>query len=268
MTRKKTVLLLLAVFVFTLPATGQQAFSHMAAGVTVGMDGLGLEVSAPLTSVFQIRAGYSIFVPTSLSFSDFTKYGIPGSIEVNGQQRPLGDAASVSLGLNLGGGKILADIFPSPDGAFHFTVGSYLGNPLMLKADLDASKILQPDEYASYGIQLDGDDPNTNITSDKQGHIKADFKTWALRPYAGIGFGRPDNTDKRVCMTFDIGAMFWGAPVIQSYDYSLKSVKTVELSPEMLEKNGNYKEVANVLRTIHSIPVLPMLKLNVFVRLF
>lgn len=250
-----------------VPEQDKQIFNHMAAGVTFGLDGIGLELAAPLTPYVQLRAGYSFFVPASIKVSDPTKLGVPQYIEVNEKQRPIADATA-AIGFNLGGGKFLADIFPSADGSFHFTVGSYFGNPMLLQGDLDLSKVLTSDEYASYGFLINENDPSTNITSDKQGHINVDLKTWAVRPYAGIGFGRPVNPDKRVSVTFDMGAMFWGNHVFQTYDYSLKSIKTVEFTSQLVEKNNSIKGFAKYAKIFEAIPVFPMLKLNVFVRLF
>lgn len=251
-----------------VPAKDKQIFNHMAAGVTLGLDGIGLEVAAPLTPYVQLRAGYSFFVPASVKVSNLTKFGIPESINVEGQQRPLGSAASAAVGLNLGGGKFLADIFPVDDVGFHITVGSYFGNPMMLQADIDASKVFQSDEYASYGFQLDENDPNSNITTDKQGHLNIDLNTWSVRPYVGIGFGRAVNPEKRVNVTFDMGAMIWGSHALQSYDYSLKSVKTVALTSELLAKSSFLKSASKYVDLLESLPVFPMLKLNVFISLF
>ncbi|MCR5759924.1 MAG: hypothetical protein K6G39_06195 [Bacteroidales bacterium] len=250
------------------PEKDKQIFNHMAAGVTFGLDGIGLEVAAPFTPYVQLRAGYSFFVPPTIKVSNLSKFGVPESIKVEEQQRPLGSVATAAVGLNLGGGKALADIFVIPDGGFHFTVGAYFGNPLMVQADLDLSKVLQADEYASYGFQLDENDPNTNITTDKQGHLNLDLKTWNVRPYVGIGVGRPVNTEKRVSVTFDMGAIIWGAQGLQTYDYSLKNVKTVELSSQLMAKNSLTKGFSKYVGILEEIPIFPMLKLNVFVRLF
>ena len=251
-----------------VPAKDKQIFNHMAAGVTLGLDGIGLEVAAPLTPYVQLRAGYSFFVPASVKLSNLTKFGIPESIKVEDQQRPFGSAASAAVGLNFGGGKFLADIFPVDDVGFHFTVGSYFGNPMMLQADLDLSKVLQSDEYASYGFQLDENDPNTNITTDKQGHLNIDLNTWSVRPYVGLGFGRAVNSDKRVSVTFDMGAMLWGSHTLQTYDYSLKNVHTVALSSELMGKNSLMKGFSKYMKILEGLPVFPMMKLNVFVNLF
>lgn len=251
-----------------VPAQDKQIFNHMAAGVTLGLDGIGLELAAPLTPYVQLRAGYSFFVPSSVKLSNLTKMGVPESITVEGQQRPLGSVASAAIGINTGGGKFLVDIFPVDDVGFHITAGSYFGDPLMVKADLDFSKVLQADEYASYGFQLDENDPNTNITSDKQGHLNVDLNTWKIRPYVGLGFGRAVNTAKRVSVTFDMGAMIWGSHALQSYDYSLKSVKTVTLTPELMGKNSLTKGFSKYAKILDEIPIFPMMKLNVFVNLF
>ena len=276
---KKSLAIVTALIISTgafaqIPNQDKQIFNHVAAGVTMGIDGIGIEVAAPLTPYIQFRAGYSLFIPTSITIKDLSKFGAPEYIEVteNGEkkQRPFAKAVPTKFGFNAGGGKLMADIFPSAQRGFHFTVGTYFGNPMMLQMDMDASKVLKEEEYASYGFLLDENDPNTNITSDWQGHIKTDVKTWAVRPYVGIGFGRPVNPEKRVCVTFDMGVMFWGSPVLQSYDYSLGDVRTVEFKPEILENSDleELHDLAEPVKVINHVPIAPIMKLNVFIRLF
>ena len=277
---KKTLALLLALslssFAFAqeeAPQVDKQIFNHLAAGNSFSFGVLGFEVATTLTPHVQLHGGYSIDLLSGLKVStnDIRKMGvsIPESIDINNDKRPLDLTAA--LGLNFGGLKLLADIFPSAHHGFHFTVGFYVPNfsSNLISLDLDASKLLKPNEYASYGFQLDPNDIKTNITSDKAGHLHVDIKSWAVRPYVGLGFGRIIDPAKRVKVTFDMGAMFWGSLSAQSYDYSIKEEGTVvQINSTTLANNKDLNSVGKVLDIMGKVPVLPVLKLNVFVRIF
>ena len=280
---KKTLALLLAlslpVFAFAqeeealTPQVDKQIFNHLAAGNSFSFGVLGFEVATTLTPHVQLHGGYSIDLLSGLKIKtdDIRKMGvsIPESIDINNDKRPLDLTAA--LGLNFGGLKVLADIFPSAHHGFHFTVGFYVANfsDNLIHLNLDASKLLKPDEYASYGFQLDPNNPNTNITSDKNGHLLVDIKSWAVRPYVGIGFGRVIDPAKRVKVTFDMGALFWGSLSAQSYDFSIKDAGTVvPINSTTLAGNQDLKGLGQALDIMSKVPCLPVLKLNVFVRIF
>ncbi|MBR1700257.1 MAG: hypothetical protein IJ714_10835 [Bacteroidales bacterium] len=76
---KKLFSLFVSVLMLGFSAFAQEdkgLFNHLSVGATVGLDGLGIEVSAPITRYVQLRAGYSLFVPTKVTsiynFGSFT----------------------------------------------------------------------------------------------------------------------------------------------------------------------------------------------------
>lgn len=254
---KKTFAILVALSVSLMSfAQDKQLFNHLSVGVSAGIDGLGIEVAAPLTPYVQLRAGYSLFVPTKVT----TKYNF-GSYDVSGSTRKI-DLTNVpiSMGAWKGGlGKLIADIYPWPNIPFHFAAGLFFGSGKMLSTSLDASTILNPDEYATLAFGYNG----ASISSDKNGFINVDAVTGKVLPYVGIGFGHAVNSKNLVSVTFDMGVYFGGVKA-QSYNYIRSAEGTpVDLTSAVLDNKDN-----GILDTLNKIPVMPMLKLNVFFNIF
>ncbi len=255
---KKIFVILIAVLTLSSPcALAQDMFNHVALGVTVGIDGLGIEAATPLGNNFQLRAGYS-FVPFTYSRDvDF------GSTKIGNKTRDL-NGIPLSVKLWKGGeGKVLADWFPG-DGPFRVTAGAYIGASF-INADLDLSRPLNADEYGSLGIGFEG---GSTFTTDAQGIVHVDAKVLPVMPYVGIGFGRAVS-EERVSVTFDLGALVTGGIKPQSYNYirnSLDPSKPVEVvkitSAAVSNKDKGW------IDKISGIPVFPLLKINVFVKLF
>lgn len=264
---KKIIAVLVALSVSAMSVFAQedkQIFNHLAIGPTIGFDGLGVEVATTLTPFVQIRAGYSIAVPPFVTIQGKSISAIPETIDVNGVQRPLRDVTSAKLRFNFGGPKVLFDIYPGKNTVFHFTVGAYFCDPQFVGVDVDLSKTLQKDEYASYYIQLKEGDLNSRISSDKNGFIHAALAANVVRPYFGLGFGRQVRPDSRVSVSFDLGVVYTGKLQVVSYDYTLKEEgRPVVITSEMIDKRDN-----EIIDMVSGIPVLPVMKLNVMIRIF
>ena len=263
---KKTIaaLVALAISAMSVFAQDKQIFNHLAVGPTIGFDGLGIEVATTLTPFVQIRAGASIIVPPAITIPGKSISALPENINVNGVQRPLRDVTSAKLRVNFGAPKILFDIYPGRNSVFHFTVGAYFCHPQFVGVDVDLSKTLQKDEYASYYIQLKEGDINSRISSDKDGFIHAALAANVVRPYLGLGFGRQIKPDSRVSVSFDLGVVYCGKLQVVSYDYTIKEEgRPVVLTSEMIDKRDN-----EIIDMVSGIPILPVMKLNVMIRIF
>lgn len=255
---------LLAVSVFSLRAQeDKQIFNHLAVAPTIGFDGIGAEAITTLTPYVQVHAGLSMMLPY-IPVNGSSIKSIPETIDINGNQRQLRNNISAVGSFNSISGNLLFDIFPSKNTSFHFTVGLYFADPKLFAVDIDASKVLKQDEYASYYIQLNENMPESRISSDAKGHIKADLTYNVVRPYFGIGFGRGIRFDKRVSTTVDLGVVYAGNPKIQSYDYTLNpDGKPVVLTSEMLDNKDK-----GFINAFSKIPVLPVVKVNIYIRIF
>lgn len=255
--------LLMAISVFSVSTRAQdkQIFNHLSIAPTIGFDGLGVELATPITPILSLRAGYSIFIPPSVTT---TLDLLPENVTINGTSRPLREVAPVTLHMNLGAPKLFLDIYPGKHTPFHFTVGAYFANPALMSVDVNLTKTLQANEYASAYIELESGNLNSRITSDKNGYAHGGVIGNVVRPYLGIGFGHNINLQSRVSCTFDMGLVYWGNPSVQTYNYSMSDEgKAVVLTSSMVQNKDK-----GLIDAFGKIPILPVMKLNVFIRIF
>ena len=233
------------------PKVDRQIFNHLAAGVPITFpilpQGIGIiEVATTLTPIIQLRLGYTLPV---LSVASFTMNQLSGAvpqleqykvIDYNGTKINLGES-KFSFGTNLGGINFLMDVFPGKKTPFHFTFGFYVNpdspdNLLEVRADLSSALKeagFTPGKYNEVYFGFNDDDPTFRVSPNSEGILKVGVRTNPIHPYVGIGFGRAIRPDRRVCVTFDMGAIYWGSPVLVGYDYSLNPSGTaVGFSPE------------------------------------
>ena len=245
---------------FVSRAQDNQMANHLALGVTLGLDGIGLEAALPISPYVQARAGYSIFPYTHKQEVNL------GSVEIGGQTKQL-DKIPLSATMWKGGsGKLLFDIFPGKTTPFHFTVGAYFGGGKLLHTQTDLSKVLDPADYATLAIAYN----QLKISTDPKGFVDLDAKIGSVVPYVGVGFGRAIKPGSRVRVTFDMGALITGGMKIQTYNYvnlEGKAQPVAVTSKALTDANGKQADNGWVDR-IAGFPIVPMLKLNVFVRLF
>lgn len=245
-------------------AQDKQVFNHLAVGVTTGMDGVGLEVATTLTPFVQVRGGYSLFPYTYKTTVDM-------NLDLGDGEQNYRFPLSATL-WNGGTGKLLFDIYPGKKTPFHFTFGAYVGAGKLVHASGDVSALLDPSDYANTEVEFEAGSRKVSVTTDQKGFVNVDVlgKNGAFLPYAGIGFGRAIKPDSRVRVSFDMGALFTGGYKLQTYNYSRNPKgEPVVLDPAMLvDQDGNTYEGVEIIDKISSFPVFPMLKLNIFVRIF
>ena len=169
---------------------------HLGAGLSVGTDGIGIEVATTLTDYVAVRAGMSI-VPRFKYGFDVSTYG--SSVVTTDEVRAEGK-------LNKTDFKLLFDIYPFRSSSFRVTTGAYIGSSKIISV-YNTEPFLNPTDWGKAGIVL-GD---YRITSDQQGNVSADIKVSGFKPYVGIGFGRAVPR-KRLGFSFDLGVQFWGKP--------------------------------------------------------
>ena len=182
-------------------------FNHLSAGVSVGTDGIGLEVASPITNFLSVRLGYS-FLPIKYT----------GNFDFDSDEAFLRkedgsgyyDNVDVEGKLHMGDLKLLFDLYPSKKSSFRFTAGAYIGNSKLVTAK-STNEFINKRYWGNSGPELGKGLKNYTIVSDENGVINADLKTNSFKPYLGIGFGRaiPKN---RLSVSFDLGVQFWGTP--------------------------------------------------------
>ena len=202
---KKFSVIIAAVAMFCLSAHAQSVgdrrlLNHLGVGVSAGvLDGIGFEVSTPLTGFFAIRAGVSFLPSLSRTFNvdltgidDYNKYFIK-------------DNADIKVKTGFTNWKFLVDIHPFK-GMFRLTAGAYFGSDVFASAE-NAEDFLKDGYKGTSGV-VEGD---YKYMSDLQGNVKADIKVNKFKPYVGIGVGRAVPKG-RLAFNFDFGVQFWGKP--------------------------------------------------------
>ncbi len=252
---KKAFLLLLSAVV-SLNA-GAQVFNHLSLGAGTGLDGTSVELAVPLGGHVQLRAGYG--------FAFGLGYTLSGDQSVSVPEHPaLDDSPNVNIPIKLAlarnDARLLFNIYPSKRSVFHFTFGAYLGGGSFFQGVLKGL----PDDYNSIGMEME-DYTVRAIDNEIQMDLRAfgfGSSAFALKPYAGLGFGRPVREDKRVTFSFDLGAIYQGEP--SCWARSVKtdgSIAYVDLSgnsdiSEVIDEYGQY---------VHFWPVI---NFHLYVRLF
>ena len=211
----------------------------MAVGVDVGTVGAGFEIASPVTRFVTLRAGVSA-IP-QVKVREFT---LPYSI------RNVQYSTTIEAKVNQLDGKLLADIYPFTKSGFHLTTGLYMGSPdfILLQNTAPLQGISRGE-----GIMVG----NKLITPDNEGIVHINAKTAALKPYVGIGFGRPCS-DSHLNMAFDLGVQYWGKPTLNAW--SPDEEEWAELTPEDVN-NDDFKKIYNI---VQGIPVYPVLNLRLY----
>ena len=285
----------LAVSMAAFSAYAQQApeqenvlFKHVSVGVGVGiLDGLQFQVSTTILPNLQARILYTDFFPyvsiangilknkAGIGINPF-EYNITGiNYHDNGVNI---DEINLSGKAHQRSISLLADFYPSKKSSFHITGGlmvSLTPSLLSAKGVLKNTKNADPvmDDQDKGHVKFYG------ITTDKQGDVLLDIQYGAnvVKPYLGIGFGRPCSTKSRVGVNFDMGVAYVGGVHAYSYDYSQGTPTKVELNEDWVNAPGNEDvkdnigEAGNYLMYVskaNKFPVMPYLRFTVNVAIF
>lgn len=273
---KKRILifsLLLASFSSTY-AQGNKVFNHVGLGLGVGTTGITIDVAAPVTRHFEIRAGIDIMPnlkygnsldlninETDREAAKLAGYTVPNSIDVEGKN------TSSSF-------HFMIDAFPFKHSSFHVSVGAYLGNDKIInvynKYDKDLAEVVEYNNKVAanplaqslglkqVGVQL-GDYLLSPYQTAEGGHVEANIKVTKFRPYLGIGFGRTVPQKHRLALQFDLGAQFWGSPKV--YMIGLNGEK------ELTEKDADGND-GGAIKTLSKITIYPCMTLRLNGKIF
>lgn len=240
-------------------------FNHVGAGVSLGLDGIGVEVSSPITSFLDVRLGYS-FMP---SFKYKGNFDFDSNEAFLRKENGSGyyDNVDVEGKLHMGDLKLLFDLYPSTKSSFRFTVGAYIGGSKFVTAK-STNHFINQTYWGKSGPELGSATNTYTIVSDKNGAINADLKTNSFKPYLGIGFGRaiPKN---RVSVAFDFGVKFWGKPSLWTNIDDNQSAKYRKLEQDRILSNKDWcDDFKDGLDIMEKVIVCPVLSLRVNGRIF
>ena len=222
--RTKRLILLLLVLACALPARAQ----YLSLGAGVGTDGISVELGARLGGHLQLRTGYGF--ATGLVGATINGISVPEHPgDPSGKQ--VATPMTVKLGMNEG--RVLFDIFPGSSD-FHISVGAHMGSPRVARGILKGL----PADYNTAGLIVDG-----YLVKATGGVLEAALcgkglgtDRFAVKPYAGVGYGRAIQKKSPVSFSVDLGVQYQGKLFFQAQgETPTGSKKTVTLSNEVLE---------------------------------
>ena len=203
---------------------GAQVFNHLGAGIGVGTTGVSVELSTPVTSFVQMRAGIS-YMPgiTFHADADYT-YTIPNVGQQQGTVNLKGDLGRVQ-------GQVIFNVYPIPRAALYVAVGGYFGGNKLLKITGHSDDLGREDVKAVIG--------DYQIPANSNGDISGGFKIKGFRPYVGIGWGRmiPGSL---LNFSTELGVQFEGRPELYT-DYG-------EIDKSITEDDNTFNKIADALK--------------------
>ena len=229
-------------------------FNHLGIGASVGTDGIGFDLAAPVASFAALRAG--------VSFWPKIKYST--NIDIRDTNPAITDEVDIEGKLNVMNFKVLADIYPFKGSSFHLTGGVFIGDEDIVKVSNTSMFIKDPTKYGKLGLKL-GD---RRITTDENGYITADVTVDKVKPYVGIGFGRAVPTKSRFSVSCDLGVQFWGKPragAMTKNDWGEESYHKFSYT-----ELGEYddEDLKDGMKTAEKITIFPVLNIRLNGRIF
>lgn len=259
---KRTFIILVLLTVFGAASANaqedKQLFNHMAAGVTLGVDGLGLQVAVPVTPLLQVRAGYAFNIPGT-GYASFGTHTMDNGHTVTIEEMPV-RTSSYPGGL----GQIFVDFFPGKAEVFRISAGFFAGGGKFLTAKADMRESMLPEDY---GVLMSKG--AFKFSTDADGYGYGDALSWKVLPYLGVGTGRMRGSEnKRFTFSFDAGVAFAGGMKIQTYDFSTGSKVACPVTSEAtIDEDGKMQD-GGFIDALSGLAVLPVIKFGFFYQIF
>lgn len=236
----------------------RRPFSNFAVGVHAGTTGIGVSAATPLCRHVYLRAGFATApVSAKFTYDDFDFNGLlSGLPEVLPSVADRLDDVELQLKgkLQMNSGHVLFDIVPFRRGAsaFFLSAGLYFGSGKLVTVSgrFDDATMKTLKDCGIDITQVPIEIADVEVMTDADGSVCADLKVKSVKPYVGLGFGRPIPRG-RVGFRFELGALFHGRPEIVS-----KNI--------MAENN---RELNDVNKFLKNFKVYPKLDFQVTVRL-
>lgn len=284
-----SALLLASPCAFAQQNNDSMMFNHLSIGANLSpLGNLGVDLSAPIGPKFDVRVGFNTGVITTA----LTQLMVEGYYSKATASDPVNvkngvysftlkepykgnglDISKISFQpkAHTSNLEVLFDFFPSKKN-FHITAGAFFSlNPVLLHAEVAALNAaggngIPQSDWANTTIK--------GISTDKQGKLQMDVKYGLsiVKPYVGVGWGRPVDTEHRVGFVFDMGLYYIGGVHMYSYDFSSGGQKPVELNSAWINNDADLKKAAGAyteyVDMANGFPILPMIRFNIFIRLF
>ena len=178
-------------------------FNHLAIGVNASTTGFGLDLAAPLSPYFTLRAGVDIM-------PDIT-FDTDVDVQASGHGYNIDDVTLTGSPKRTQA-SLLVNLYPSKRSSFFVSAGAYFGGKSLvgIEGQSDQLRELQA-QSPGLGIII-GD---CTLPVDAQGRVKGSLDVSGFRPYLGVGFGRAVPY-KRVGFLFELGVQMHGTPKVKT----------------------------------------------------
>lgn len=243
----KKILTLIAGAVIGIASANAQfsVANHLAASASVGTNGIGIEVATPVTNWGAVRAGVSFMPDIKFGFDCDVDANIAGT---GTRSFPL----DIDLGMGRTQGNVVLNIYPFTQRIpVYVAAGVYFGGSKILKIkghSEDLQRELQNGTITNAELQI-GD---YQLPVDNNGDVRGYFKTKAVRPYFGLGWGRA--IPKRLInFNVELGVQIMGKMKI----YDSSNDKEVPQSVGVEDVNDDLRKV------LDKLTVYPVLKFTI-----
>ena len=243
-------------------------FNHMSVGVSVGTDGIGFDLAAPISDYAAVRGGFS-FMPT---------IKVDDEIHFTRDQNTYEKDIKVQGKSKIFDGKLLLDFYPFKTSSFHLTAGAFFGSEEFGNIVNKSAILKHRSDYGTVGLIVGtAPKPEYEVSTDMNGNAKIKLKSNGFKPYLGIGFGRAVQKNSRLGFSFDAGVKFWGKPgvyakAIDHNDPNIDRTKTESLKEHHFRfddlGDDDNKDLRDAFETIEKIKVYPVLNLRLTYRIF
>lgn len=256
----------------------KQLFNHVGAGLSVGLDGIGINLATTITPYVQARVGVGIMPKIQVNDIDvemnidgsqvveansfINMYNqLPGVNKIDNINPP--KELSMSAKLNMTNFKMLFDIYPSKTSSWRLTVGFYAGKSQLLEAwttnydrelqtitDYNAALETHPELAQQFGLKPIGVEVGDYLIKPDGPQARAYLKVNGFKPYLGIGSGRAISNKHRLSFAWDLGCQFWGTPTIYVQD-------------KPLTEDSGIDGDGGIIKTISKITIYPTLSFRI-----
>ena len=216
---------------------------RLGVGVAAGTSGVAGEAVVELPWQVGVRAGYSFFPKSDVTFS-FTlpeQYGGDGS------------PSKIMASLGMDHGYLLFDFFVREGGRFRISEGVWVGGPDFIGI---RNTTPLPEAFNSIGIDIKGYSVHA-----KDGDISIYMQANGVKPYVGVGYGRM-RSDRRVSLSFDAGLLFTAGQGLWAMGYGLLDEKEVRISSRSVDLMDK-----GLLDELGSLMAWPVVRLNIYFRI-
>lgn len=222
--------------------------NHLGVDVNVGTTGIGAEVSTPLTTFIQARAGVSIMP----GFDFHVNTTVSGTESVNGMAQDWSSDMKVKGSLSRVQGSLIFNIYPFTSRVpFFVAAGAYFGGRELVKISGQLSDYNNIPNLKDAGVEI-GD---YKLPLGPNGEVNGALRVNGFRPYFAIGTGRP-------CPKGRVGFMWELGVQLQKKAYVWDDINKSEVSLSGVDSDDTFQKVMDNFR------VYPVLKFTISGRIF